>query len=188
MGSADLTVDIVALFTNTGTDSIPSAGLRVDFYADADESGTVSGSELIDSYICGILSPGDTTAAYCEWNSCSGDMLLFAVAVCPDDPISADDSISCSWNEPGPVTVNEIMYSPSSGNPEWVEIRNSSSVEVQLYGWTLEDSRDRCVFSALTVSFCNPTVSRFLFPIPPPSGTSGRGLTVLSCSLQDGRH
>jgi hypothetical protein len=146
MGPGGKTVDLLAKFTNSGTDTIPSEGMTVFFYSDVDESGTPSGSELIDSYVCGIIAPGDTVLADCEWNSCSGNMLLFAVVVCPEDSFPSNDSTSCVWNEPGPVIINEIMYSPSPGNPEWVEIVNRSSNPVQLFGWTFEDFRDCFVF------------------------------------------
>ncbi|MCD4700669.1 MAG: lamin tail domain-containing protein, partial [Candidatus Aegiribacteria sp.] len=152
MGPGDETVDLLAEFTNSGTDTIHSGGLTVHFYGDVDESGTPSAGELIGSYVCGILAPGDTIFTDCEWNSCSGSMLLFAVAVCQYDSFPADDSTSCVWNDPGPVIINEIMYSPSPGNPEWVEIVNRSSAPVQLIGWTFEDSRDRFVFCSDSIT------------------------------------
>ncbi len=146
MGSSDEDIEILAEFTNTGTDTLHSGSLTVCFYADLDENGIASSGELMDSYICGAVSPGDTVSAFGEWSSCAGDMILFAVAVCPDDTFPEDDSLSCIWNRPGPVLMNEIMYSPAPGNPEWVEIVNGSSDPVQLIGWTFEDSRDRFVF------------------------------------------
>ena len=33
------------------------------------------------------------------------------------------------------IVINEIMYAPSSGEPEWVEIYNRSSGEINLNGW-----------------------------------------------------
>lgn len=146
MGTGGEIIDILAEFINTGTDTIPASGMTVHFYEDIDESGTPSDGELIDSYVCGLAAPGDTIPADCEWNSCSGDMLLIALVVCLDDSLPTDDSTSCVWNEPGSVIINEIMYSPSPGNPEWVEIVNRSSDHVQLIGWTFEDSRERFVF------------------------------------------
>ena len=152
MGPGGEIIDILAAFTNSGTDTIPANGMTVHFYEDIDESGTPSNGELIDSYVCSLLAPGDTVGADCEWNSCSGDMLLIALAVCQYDSFPLDDSTSCYWNEPGPVIINEIMYSPFPGNPEWVEILNRSSSPVQLIGWTFEDTKDRYVF-------CNDSIT-----------------------------
>jgi len=37
------------------------------------------------------------------------------------------------------VVVNEIMYSPLSGQPEWIEIYNRSASKVNLHEWALSD-------------------------------------------------
>ncbi len=152
MGPGDEIIEIFSAFTNTGSDTIPASSMTVHFYEDIDESGTPSSSELIDSYVCGLLVPGDTLQADCEWNSCSGEMHLIVLAVCQDDSFPADDSASCDWNEPGPVVINEIMYSPSPGDPEWVEIVNRSSNPVQIIGWTFEDSKDRFIFCSDSIT------------------------------------
>ena len=146
MGAETNDVIILASFINSGTDTIHSGSMTVSFYADADESGTPSPGELVESFLCGTLAPGDTTSAQCQWFSCAGEMLHFAVAQCSEDQLPEDDTLSCRWNIAGPVVVNEIMYSPSPGNPEWVEILNRSSEAVPLRGWTFEDSKDRQVF------------------------------------------
>ncbi len=146
MGPGGENIDLLAEFINSGTDTIPSEEMTVFFYDDVDENGTPSANELIDSFVCGVLPPGDTLLADCKWNSCTGNMLLFAIASCPGDSFASNDSISCEWNAPGPVIINEIMYSPASGNPEWVEILNNSSNPVQLINWTFEDSREMFVF------------------------------------------
>ncbi|MBD3278185.1 MAG: hypothetical protein GF388_07795, partial [Candidatus Aegiribacteria sp.] len=152
MGPDELEVQLISGFTNTGTDTVLSGTLNIDFYADIDESGTPSASELLESWICGELAPGDTALADCMWNSCAGEMTLFSVAVCPADTFPSDDTVSCIWNSPGPLVVNEIMYAPSPGNPEWIEVVNNSTGTVQLCGWTIEDSKDRSVF-------CNDSLS-----------------------------
>ncbi|MFQ5798715.1 MAG: lamin tail domain-containing protein [Bacteroidota bacterium] len=38
---------------------------------------------------------------------------------------------------PGTVVVNEIVYAPGTGQPEWVELLNTSEYAVSLNGWTL---------------------------------------------------
>ena len=41
------------------------------------------------------------------------------------------------------VVINEIMHSPSSGQPEWVELYNRTDQPVPLSGWQLQDSGAR---------------------------------------------
>jgi len=41
-----------------------------------------------------------------------------------------------------PLVINEIMFSPASGQSEWVELYNKSNQEVDLSYWSFADSRD----------------------------------------------
>jgi hypothetical protein len=197
MGPGNEAVDLIACFSNTGTDSIPSGSLTVHFFQDIDCSGTPAPGELIDSYVCGVIAPGDTSEAFCEWPSCTGEMLLFAVASCLDDSIPADDTTFCVWNEPGPVLLNEIMYSPSPGDPEWVEIVNTTAEPVFLNGWTFEDSRDRYVFCFDSVSVqpdsfavitSDSTAFRAVWPDVSCSVLQPQGWPVLNNSTQQGEN
>jgi hypothetical protein len=45
-----------------------------------------------------------------------------------------------SWCTSGPVVINEIMYAPRTGDPEWIEIYNKSTMNIDLAGWTIEDA------------------------------------------------
>jgi hypothetical protein len=40
---------------------------------------------------------------------------------------------------PKTVVINEIMYAPNGGEPEWIEIFNASSIEVDLRDWRLSN-------------------------------------------------
>jgi hypothetical protein len=40
----------------------------------------------------------------------------------------------------GDIVVNEIMYAPGTGEPEWVELFNRGQVFVDVRGWWIEDS------------------------------------------------
>ena len=42
--------------------------------------------------------------------------------------------------EPIGVIINEIMYGPRTGEPEWIEIYNISAESIDLKGWTIEDA------------------------------------------------
>ena len=39
------------------------------------------------------------------------------------------------------VVVNEVMYAPHPGGPEWVEIHNRSEEALDLFGWRIQDGR-----------------------------------------------
>lgn len=40
---------------------------------------------------------------------------------------------------PGTILINEIMYSPINGEPEWVEIYNNSNDSINLKNWSIAD-------------------------------------------------
>jgi hypothetical protein len=63
--------------------------------------------------------------------------------------ISAADSSSTAWSRDSVsvtvvggagsgVVINELMYSPNSSSPEWVEIYNRGQAEVDLAGWFIQ--------------------------------------------------
>jgi hypothetical protein len=41
--------------------------------------------------------------------------------------------------KPGTITLNEIMFSPLNGEPEWIEISNSFDYNIDISGWTISD-------------------------------------------------
>ena len=42
---------------------------------------------------------------------------------------------------PGAVVVNEVMFSPAEGDPEWVELHNRSGQALDVIGWWIQDAR-----------------------------------------------
>ncbi len=40
----------------------------------------------------------------------------------------------------GPVVINEIMYDPIAGQPEWIELYNRGDLAIDLRGWTFSDA------------------------------------------------
>ena len=43
-------------------------------------------------------------------------------------------------NKYNDIVINEIMYAPSSGDPEWIEIYNRSSSAINLKGLSISDN------------------------------------------------
>jgi len=55
--------------------------------------------------------------------------------------------------EPYSIVINEIMFAPRTGGPEWIEVFNRSNSIVDLVGWTMEDAdstKPRCITSIST--------------------------------------
>jgi hypothetical protein len=69
--------------------------------------------------------------AFCMLLSCSCDELS-------TDHDSFSERLSLR-DDPAGVVVNEIMYEPLTGNPEFIELYNAGIVSVDLGGWYLSD-------------------------------------------------
>ena len=41
--------------------------------------------------------------------------------------------------KPGTIVINEIMYLPENGEPEWIELYNNSGREIDLFNWSISD-------------------------------------------------
>jgi hypothetical protein len=68
-------------------------------------------------------------------------MTLEAVARLEDDENRGNDTASTRLRiGEGDIVVNEIMYAPAAGEPEWVELFNRGQVSVDVRGWWIEDS------------------------------------------------
>ena len=40
---------------------------------------------------------------------------------------------------PATIVINEVMYSPEGGEPEWVELFNKSADSIRLKNWIISD-------------------------------------------------
>ena len=49
------------------------------------------------------------------------------------------------------VVINEVMYTPVGGEPEWIELFNKTNLTINLNGWTIND-----VFSTPVTATINP--------------------------------
>jgi Lamin Tail Domain len=79
---------------------------------------------------------------------------------------SADQDSANNWADltlvpgipPRSIVINEIMYKPSNGEPEWIELFNNSEEKINLAGWSIGDLLAVPVKSKISTgdSFLNP--------------------------------
>ncbi len=53
--------------------------------------------------------------------------------------LSAAVTILCSESASAQMKINELMYAPSGGQPEWIEIYNDGPDSVNIKGWTIHN-------------------------------------------------
>gem|GEM_PF-731971 len=129
-----------ATVQNTGTKSI--SDFAVHFFHDVNEDSVASSTELISSESGGELAANDSTRISVSVERLSGGYQQFSgVVESSDDVNTGNDSsiISIFLGYPaGTVVINEIMYRPESGEPEWVELFvKKDSVDIR--GFSLRD-------------------------------------------------
>ncbi len=138
-------VTILAKVKNIGTSSADNYSIEI--YNDANFDSTADPGEIIFSQQYSNLASGDSITANTIMNSlAAGDYQIIAkVLFTPDENPSNNQLIeSFTVYPPGniynDVVINEIMYSPSTGEPEWVEIYNRTDSPINLKKWKFSDA------------------------------------------------
>lgn len=101
-----------------------------------------------------VHSPGERLWGTAEADSCPGSMelrvampalpegqyCLAALARCSLDAYASNSYRSMTVTAGNPIALNEIMYTPPSGQAEWIEVFNRSVMAISLENWTIEDA------------------------------------------------
>lgn len=99
-------------------------------FVSADFSEIVSGNSDTVSYICLLEYDADENTAN---NRAELSLIIFETAP-----------------EPGNIIFNEIMYQPSTDEPEWIELYNRGSKSVSLNLWGISDPGSNAFFIDFT--------------------------------------
>ncbi|MDI6739851.1 MAG: lamin tail domain-containing protein [Candidatus Edwardsbacteria bacterium] len=112
---------VLTVFSDNDRDSLPGAGERIYYHGTIDTIGTAH------SLNCAM--PGMDEGSYA----------LAVSASCSSDAYAWNNYLPVYITAGSPLVINEIMYAPLSGQPEWVELYNRSATALDLNGWTVED-------------------------------------------------
>jgi hypothetical protein len=91
-----------------------------------------------------LLNSGDSLIHQFTWKleSIKHEHMFIIKGVLPNDEDSSNNSIENSIT-PGfrqaSIIVNEIMYSPINGEPEWIEFFNTTDDSININGFTISD-------------------------------------------------
>ncbi|NOX19569.1 MAG: hypothetical protein GXO87_14975 [Chlorobi bacterium] len=155
--SAQITAEVF----NAGLND--AAQFKIDFYEDSNDDGLPQPEEFFASKQIASLPFGDTTTVSASRSFTEGSRTVFAVVNYQSDENPYNDTLSVSF-EVGPerynyndVVINEVMYKPSSGEPEWIEIYNRSSKSVNLKNWRIADNSTRRIISDVDLTMAPRT-------------------------------
>ncbi len=139
----DVTITVKVM--NLGSDI--AANYSVEIYNDVNFDSVADPGEIIFSQNYFNLASGDSISASTVMNSLTaGNYQIIAKVVFAQDENLLNNSKIKSFNVYPPgnnyndLVINEIMYAPSSGEPEWVELFNRTPSSINLKHWTFSDN------------------------------------------------
>jgi hypothetical protein len=138
-------VTITAKILNNGILSAANFSLEIFNDVNQDSIGDISERFFNQSY--SNLSSNDSVTATAILNSLPSDLYQIIARVnfvedqnLTNNVLIRQFNVSPPGNNFNDVVINEIMYAPSSGEPEWIEIFNRTSNSINLKNWQLSDA------------------------------------------------
>lgn len=141
---------ISAKIFNVGLRTAQSFATR--FFDDINGNGEPDAGEMLGEPFqhASGLAVGDSVTFFLEYsNVAAGTHLVFVQIDYPADQDATNNTAGRELlvgAETMSVRISEIMYAPQVGQPEWVEVTNTSGFEVNLKSWALSDSRNELSF------------------------------------------
>ena len=140
--------DDVTINLKVRNDGILTAtNYSIEIYNDVngDSVGEISERVFIQSY--SNLSPNDSQSVFTILNSLSANSYqIIAKVIYAEDQVPNNNElinqfiVSTPGNNFNDVVINEIMYAPSSGEPEWIELYNRTNNVINLKNWKFSDA------------------------------------------------
>ncbi|PIW69644.1 MAG: hypothetical protein COW08_06050 [Ignavibacteriales bacterium CG12_big_fil_rev_8_21_14_0_65_30_8] len=141
-------INISATANNTGTQTAGS--YSIDIFNDTNFDSVITLSERIFTQSFTNLASGDSTSVNTVIsNPSAGAINLIAKVNYTQDEDTTNNSEIISLNVYpiqhlfNDIVINEIMYAPSSGKTEWVELYNRTDSSVNLNGWSFSDNNTK---------------------------------------------
>ena len=134
-------VILSALVKNTGI--LAAWGFQIAFALDNDGDEEFSCEETFAQYAVMELQPGDSAEIPAATPPLIEGYWLFGAYIMGADDDSSDNLAALPLTvgaTPGAMLINEVMYHPSPGKGEWVEIINHSGYTLELSDWRLSDN------------------------------------------------
>lgn len=175
-------VRVVTLARNVGVGAVGPVDVVV--YEDRDGDGVPSPAERVVDGHWSLLQPGDSLRM--EWMldaSSAPRRVLFSELRAQGDEQAANDARIDTIRmgvARGTVIINEVMYAPRDGEPEWIELYNISSMDVDLGGWQIGDADAWRTVPPVTIHAFDHLVLAASASITEWHELDGEGLCIMS--------
>ncbi|MDP2208374.1 MAG: lamin tail domain-containing protein [Bacteroidota bacterium] len=122
----------------------PIQNFLVEFYDDINRDSISQSTELFDTVrVSQQILPGDSVTVFSLMRNLPlGDKQIIVQTVLTNDENPSNDRKIASFIIgvlPFSIVVNEIMYAPLTGEPEWIEITNTTNDSINLKLWIISD-------------------------------------------------
>ena len=124
-----------------------ASSYTIELFNDANFDSLGSASEIIFSQTYSNLQPNDSTVVGAVLSSISAGTYQIISKVTfslDEDTLNNKRILKFTAYPPGnnynDLVINEIMYAPSTGEPEWVELYNRTSQPINLKKWRCGDN------------------------------------------------
>ncbi len=133
----------IAKIINVGQQS--AQNFSAEFYVDANNDSLPQPSELRAVVPgSGVLAVRDSVelAAHTGPFPAGSHLMIVRIVYPPDQNVSNNQRLAplTVGYRAGSIVVNEIMYAPTSPEPEWVELYNTRTDSISLKNWFIADS------------------------------------------------
>ncbi|RCK75213.1 MAG: hypothetical protein IGBAC_1349 [Ignavibacteriae bacterium] len=141
---------------NIGKAKIESFHLLI--YYDLNSDSLCTNEEIISEYSLNILLLPDVTTSVITYfliDSVKEYNFIFK-ANYPEDEDTLNNifySKLISGYPNGTVVINEIMYAPVGGEPEWIELYNNSQYKINLKDWELSNKNSNSKYKITSSNF-----------------------------------
>jgi hypothetical protein len=124
-----------------------AGNLSVEFFDDADRDSIAEPTELVARvHVPQSIGRRESVSVQYDWLApTAGVHGIVAIAVFGPDERTTNNTAYLSVAAGYPrnaVVVNEIMYSPFSGEAEYVELMNTSAAAIDFTGWQVGDAQE----------------------------------------------
>jgi hypothetical protein len=123
---------------------MPAVGFEVAFFDDRNrDSVAIPAETIVRVHVAQSLSRGETLSVVAQWPDPppGSHNIIARVEYATDLKLGNNVAFFTAkiGYDPRVVVVNEIMYAPFTGEAEYVELVNISTLDVDLSGWKLSD-------------------------------------------------
>lgn len=138
--------DILLSFTIKNHGLLPAENFTAEIYCEENSDSLFTGAEKLYSKALSMLMPGDSIVITYELAGFkAGSYLIKGNITFNKDENPQNNAgllrLLVRAYQPGynDLVINEVMFAPQAGEPEWIELYNRSSATINLSNWKLSD-------------------------------------------------